>query len=246
MSDTLGFQPIVNGNTITVNEVVVQTTITGTVGILPVYELWMQGALISASNQLPVVDSAALTSLTSLVANTGSTVTDLGTIIANTASLLTAATPAGTNQIGTVGVAAGTNLIGTVGVASSGNTAAVKAASTAVVATDPALVVTISPNAETITKPGTYTLVPLDVSTLTTTNTAYNVLSAGHCTAGGFIVTTNSSGMIVNQITTATTVVGGSNIFVAANTTYEIIPTGNALSAITSGSSVAVSGYGLQ
>jgi hypothetical protein len=76
------------------------------------------------------VDGSGVTQPVSIATLPSGAVTNAGTFAVQN----TAATPAGTNVIGSVKVTDGTN------------TAAVKAASTAPIATDPAVVVAISPN----------------------------------------------------------------------------------------------------
>lgn len=102
------------------------------------------------------VDGSGVTQPVSVASLPSQAVTNAGTFAVQN----TTATPAGTNVIGHViadtgsttavtalpAIPAGTNTIGSVKVTDGTNTSAVKAASTAPAATDPALVVSISPN----------------------------------------------------------------------------------------------------
>ena len=95
-------------------------------------------------------------------------------------------------------------------------------------------------------KPQALTQVPLDVASVTTGGTAVAALSAGHATAGGFVVTANSAGICVNEIGTAGTASSGNTTCVAQNVPYYLAPTTNAVSVNSSASSVTLAGYGYQ
>jgi hypothetical protein len=75
-------------------------------------------------------------------------------------------------------------------------------------------------------------LVPLDIATVTTANTAVTALNAGHASAGGWLVTSAASGICVDQVTTAGTVTGtpSTTACVGQNVPYYIIATPNAVS----------------
>lgn len=93
-----------------------------------------------------------------------------------------------------------------------------------------------------LTKPAPITLVPLDDATLTTAGTPVNVLNAGNAIAGGYIILSAAGN--VNQIGTAGTTVGGSNVPAFAGSAFNIIPSANAVSVVSPTAGVTVSGYG--
>jgi hypothetical protein len=124
------------------------------------------------------------------------TVVDSGTI--TTVSAVTAIT----NQLPT-----GSNTIGAVKVTDGTNTSAVKAASTAAVATDPSLVVNISPNspAHPVTQSGTWTVQPGNTVNTTAWLTTQVAISGGlstfHLVSAATVNNTlvkSSAGMIYN------------------------------------------------
>ena len=97
------------------------------------------------------------------------------------------------------------------------------------------------------TKPGQVTLVALDVSVVTTANTAVTALVAGHRTAGGWIANpiTASQNLGIAEIGTASgTTSQGSTTFIAPGQTYILAPSSNAVSVISSDSAHTFSGYG--
>lgn len=104
-----------------------------------------------------------------------------------------------------------------------------------------------------LTSPGqiyskAFTVIALDVSTVTTGGTAVTALSAGHATAGGILI--NPAGasvsLCINQLATASgTTTAGSLICIAAGQQYNIIPSASAVSVISSDSSHPFGGYGL-
>lgn len=98
------------------------------------------------------------------------------------------------------------------------------------------------------TKPGPYTIVPLDVATVTTGSTAVTALTAGHATAGGFIMTANAAGICVDQHTTAGTATGtpSTTTCVPQNLVFSLVPSVSAVSVNSTASSVALGGEGLQ
>jgi len=100
-------------------------------------------------------------------------------------------------------------------------------------------------------KPGTYTEVPLDVSTTTSANTAVTALIATHRSAGGWIENppTATTVICVNTITTAAFSSGscvGSNNAVSPGQVFNIPSNSNAVSVVSSDASHAYSGEGLQ
>jgi hypothetical protein len=100
--------------------------------------------------------------------------------------------------------------------------------------------VTTSPNARTI--------VTLDVKTVTTGGTAVAALTAGHKTAGGWIQNPSNAtiNLCINEIGTATgTTSSGDTTCIIPGQTYNLIPSGGAVSVISSDSSHPFAGYGL-
>jgi 3D (Asp-Asp-Asp) domain-containing protein len=268
MADQQAVIPIVNGETILFYGGAVQNTVTisGTVYTILMQDvsLWSDGASVSSSNALPVEDPLVET-------NTGSIVAQNSTIIGNLGSLVTAESTAvallgsiaasgangatAANQTAEIANLGSINAgIGTL--VSHGSTLA-SIANQGSILTNQATQITSLGSMVTelaaieaqiatgvLTNAGQYTLVALDNSILNA-GTAVTLLSAGHATAGGFIVAPVS--MNINQIGTAGTTAGGSNIPVNAGATYEIIPSAGAVSGIIStGTSIAVAGYGLQ
>jgi hypothetical protein len=101
----------------------------------------------------------------------------------------------------------------------------------------------------TSTTPGTRTLVPLDVSTVTTGGSPVTALTAGHRTAGGWIMNplTATANLGINEINTASgTTSSGNTTFIAPGQSYALQPSGNAVSVISADSSHQYSGMGLQ
>ena len=96
--------------------------------------------------------------------------------------------------------------------------------------------------------PANRTIVPLDISSVTTGGVAVTALSAGHATAGGWIMTANKAGICVDQTTTAGTVTGTPSTTgcVAGNAPFYLVPSSHAVSVNSSASSVSFGGEGLQ
>lgn len=88
MVDTTVFVPIVNGASATVQGLYNQTTITGTVAIMPFLELWANGGTVGTGNQLQVFDAQALVNTGSIVALETTIGTNTGSIVTNTGSLV--------------------------------------------------------------------------------------------------------------------------------------------------------------
>ena len=93
------------------------------------------------------------------------------------------------------------------------------------------------------------TLVPLDISTVTTGGTAVTALNAGHRTAGGFLL--NPIGATINlcineQATASGTTSSGALTCITPGQTYFLTPSTLAVSVITSDSSHPFAGPGLQ
>ncbi len=100
-----------------------------------------------------------------------------------------------------------------------------------------------------LTKPAPYTLVPLDVATVTTGGTAVTALLAGNRLAGGWISNpvTATANLGINEIGTAAgTTSAGNTTFIVPGQTYTLTPSGNAVSVISSDSTHAFSGMGWQ
>lgn len=99
------------------------------------------------------------------------------------------------------------------------------------------------------TTPGTRTLVPLDVSTVTTGGTAVTALTAGHRTAGGWIYNpaTATVPLCINEVATASgTTSQGSLTCIPPDRTEQLAPSAAAVSVVSSDSAHPFSGYGFQ
>lgn len=99
------------------------------------------------------------------------------------------------------------------------------------------------------TKSATQTIVPLDVSTVTTGGTAVTALAAGHRTAGGWIQnpSTATINLCINEVGTASgTTSAGSLTCIVPGQTYNLAAAAGAVSVISSDSSHPFSGYGFQ
>ena len=97
--------------------------------------------------------------------------------------------------------------------------------------------------------PHVNSLVPLDISTVTTGGTAVTALNAGHRTAGGFLL--NPIGATINlcineQATASGTTSSGALTCITPGQTYFLTPSTLAVSVITSDSSHPFAGQGLQ
>lgn len=101
-------------------------------------------------------------------------------------------------------------------------------------------------NGNQVVKPAARTVVPLDVSAVTTGATAVTALAAGHATAGGILATANAAGMCIDQHTTAGTVTGtpSTTICVLQNVVFNLIPSTAAVS-VNSTAAIAFGGEGL-
>lgn len=96
--------------------------------------------------------------------------------------------------------------------------------------------------------PAPRTIVPLDISTVTTGGTAVTALNAGHRTAGGFLF--NPIGATINlcineQGTASGTTSAGALTCIQPGQSYTLTPSSAAVSVITSDSSHPFSGQGL-
>lgn len=103
------------------------------------------------------------------------------------------------------------------------------------------------PVSATIT-PAARTIIPLDVSTVTTGGTAVTALTAGHRTAGGFLY--NPIGATINlcineQTTASGTTSAGGLTCIQPGQSYSLTPAAGAVSVITSDSTHPFSGQGL-
>lgn len=101
--------------------------------------------------------------------------------------------------------------------------------------------------AATVTVPGPYTIVPLDISTVTTGGTAVYALNGGHRVAGGWIY--NPSTATVNLCISETgvasgTVSSGPTTCIAPGVIYNLAPSIAAVSVVSSDSAHAFSGMG--
>ena len=101
----------------------------------------------------------------------------------------------------------------------------------------------------TLTTPGTRTLVPLDVATVTTGGTAVTALTAGHRSAGGFLYnpSTATINLCISEVATASgTTSAGSLICIPPDRTYQLTPSANTVSVVSSDSAHAFAGFGYQ
>lgn len=151
-----------------------------------------------------------------------------------TGSACTNATLTGSVTVGTLGP--GSNTIGNVGIINGANQAAVKAASTAPVATDPALVVTLSPNSSSSSNPVTVTVnsPPDDLLTGPTSLTG----------AGDVAVASHGAGAAALQVTGTFTGLAGVIRGSIDGTNYVNIGAYNANSGavVTSGTTISATG----
>lgn len=98
------------------------------------------------------------------------------------------------------------------------------------------------------TTPAQRTLVTLDIKIVTTGGTAVTAISSGHRTAGGWIQNPSNAtvNLCINEIGTATgTTSSGDTTCIIPGQTYNIIPAAGNVSVISSDSSHAFSGVGL-
>jgi len=96
---------------------------------------------------------------------------------------------------------------------------------------------------------GSLTIVALDIATVTTGGTAVTALTAGHRTAGGWLQNpaTATIFMCINEIGTATgTSSSGNTTCIAPGQSYNLAPSANAVSVITSDSAHPFAGQGWQ
>lgn len=92
------------------------------------------------------------------------------------------------------------------------------------------------------------TITSLDAATVTTGGTAVTALNAGHRNKGGWIQNPPSASvnLCINETTTASgTTSSGNTTCIVPGQTYNLVPSANAVSVISSDSSHAFSGFGL-
>lgn len=97
------------------------------------------------------------------------------------------------------------------------------------------------------TVPSTRTIVPLDISTVTTGGTAVAALNAGHRAAGGWLQnpTTATINLCINEQGTASgTTSAGATTCIMPGQSYTLTPAAAAVSVISSDSSHPFSGQG--
>lgn len=103
--------------------------------------------------------------------------------------------------------------------------------------------------AATVTVPGSLTINPLDVSTVTTGGTAVTAIAAGHRSAGGWIYnpSTATVNLCINEVAAASgTTSQGSLTCIPPDRTYVIAPGIGSVSVVSSDSAHPFSGYGFQ
>lgn len=99
-----------------------------------------------------------------------------------------------------------------------------------------------------LSKPAPLTIIPLDISTVTTGGTAVTALTAGHRTAGGFLTNPKAAtiDLCVNEQGVASgTTTFGALICVPPGGSYNLVPAAGAVSVITSDSSHPFGGEGM-
>lgn len=90
-------------------------------------------------------------------------------------------------------------------------------------------------------------IIPLDAASVTVGGTAVNALKAGNARCGGWIVTSATAGICVDQTTSAGTATGtpSTTACVGQNVPFYLVPSANAVSVNSTGSSVALGGEGV-
>jgi hypothetical protein len=267
MADVEGWNVITNGTSVVVGVLTFNTGLATSGPALgqPIFAaingIRTDGTTTSQAHPLPVVDSNAESVLATIATNTGGGAT-VAAQTAGNASLTTIATAQGVGATGIAQPTGGTGVLGFL----SGIYARLQATLTisgAVTSTDAGSGATgvAQPTGGSglsgwmsgiynvlaalgiLVKPAPLTGVPLDVTQITTAGTAVNVLAAGHCTAGGYVIP--SAAAFLNQIGAAGTVAVGNTIPVNAGQVCVLFPNPAAVSMnIASGASVAVAGYG--
>lgn len=99
------------------------------------------------------------------------------------------------------------------------------------------------------TTPGSRTIVPLDVATVTTGGTAVTALAAGHRSAGGWLYNpaTATVNLCINEVAAASgTTTASSLICIPPDRTYNLTPSANAVSVVSSDSAHPFGGMGYQ
>jgi hypothetical protein len=113
-----------------------------------------------------------------------------------------------------------------------------------------ALLALASPSyAATVTTPGSVTINPLDISTVTTGGTAVQAINPGHRSAGGWIQnpSTATISLCVNELAAAVgTTSSGSLTCLTPGQSYVLAPNPGSVSVISSDSSHPFSGQGWQ
>lgn len=105
-----------------------------------------------------------------------------------------------------------------------------------------------SSSSPSFVKPAPLTIVPLDVSTVTTGGTAVTALAAGHRAAGGFIQNPPSAtvNLCINEQGAASgTTSAGATTCIVPGQSYTLTSAAGAVSVISSDSAHPFSGYGL-
>jgi hypothetical protein len=98
-------------------------------------------------------------------------------------------------------------------------------------------------------KAGSYTIVPLDIATVTTGGVAVTALAAGHRTAGGWLLNPIGAtvNLCINEVAVASgTTSAGSLTCIEPGRTYALAASPNAVSVVSSDSSHPFSGQGWQ
>lgn len=240
MADIETANPIINGTTLVVGVDVFQTgtIVSGPNAGAPIYAaingIRVNNGPASDANPVPVKDVAAETALGTIATNTNSAAASLTAIAASTTGAATAAAQTtGNTSLGTIATAQGAQ--GTGLNPPTGGTGILGFLSGIYNSLITAL----------FTKPAPFTIVALDIATVTTAGTPVTVLNLGHFNAGGFIHTINPAGMFVAQIGNAGTVDGGNTMYVLPSQPYDVIPNLGSVTVNSTVNGLAISGYGL-
>lgn len=110
----------------------------------------------------------------------------------------------------------------------------------------PLLALAFPARAATLVVPGPVTIVPLDISTVTTGSTPVNAIASGNRTAGGWIA--NPAGaagpLCISETAPATVTSSGTTTCIAVGTSYVITPGIGPVSVNSSDSAHVFSGQG--
>lgn len=228
MTDTVGTNNLITGDGTTVAAAVNLTIINGVTVETPFFAEWVNGGAKTTANPDPVFDAQNFINSGSVANNTGQMLAVENAINTKLATIM--------NYDSSIALSNGTVAVNT------GSVAVNTASMVAELGTIAALLTgTLSVNGGGSAS-APYNLGALAVTKLVIPGQAYTVAAAGTVTRGGWVRVTDPAGAFVNQITAATLVEGGPNVFNNGGVVYEIAPSALAVSMISSGTSVVVSG----